>query len=1032
MGFLQDLTNKAKNIASKGKSVILDQLSSETIYERDATGNFQMTSTTGNKPKIVGTAKEFLIPSRGYTDEQIVTARPTKKETVVGVAKVAGEIVQGGLTLTSMLGNKIADTVLPGYDAEASAASRNKINEKVSAKLTPKSAGEAKVMRGVDILGFAAAPTKVTKLTKVDDLIKASNKTDAFKALKANGFTDDAIRTNKLDKKIANASDEVAVQKVLKDVMPPVKTANLDMVPKQALATPAKSTKQFDIPKKPTGDTGPFERSYSKRAAEMMPENKEIGSTYEARRSTDELAQKAQNLLKDEPATAKLILQDIIDGADNIGENHIAVASERLNEISRQLENIPDGGLKDDLYAESAELANATAKRLTQLGRDVQAASILNKLTPAGMVKFAAKEVQRFNYKNPFNKIPEITEKEAKEIIDEMIRIQKMPDGTEKKIALFKLQEKNSKRIPSSKIALVQNFWKAGLLTGIKTSGLNVASNTAHFVMERVKEIPASAVDIVTSTFTGKRTNVLTTKGFSNGAKEGWKKGLQYLKTGYDERNIADKLDYHRLNFGKTKMGKVAQTYTDTVFRFIGSQDQPFYYSTLEISLNSQAMATAKNAGLKGKELVTQANKLVANPTDDMLKYALIDATTVVFQNKTLLGKQAKKLQEVAGVGQFIVPFAQTPSSVAMQIINYSPVGIVKTIIENAGKGKFDQRLFSQGIGRGIVGTAPLAIGAALYENGLISLDYPAGNERQIELDKAEGRTYNAIKVGDEWQSAMTLGPAGNLLLIGAYFQKSLEETGSPTEAMVNAGLGAMDSFLEQTFVKGIGQFVDAIQEPKKFASTYLPNLAASFVPTLVADSAKAMDDQERNSTSQSFWGNFVTKPQARIPGLRNELPPQVTTLGQEVPLGEGAVRTAIDPRRPSDDRSTALTSELRRLTEAGFAVSPTKVGDKLGYDALSEDENAEMWKVVGSYVEKSLTKLTEHPKYTELSDDKKADKVKEFTSRAQNEGRALYALTQTEGLGPEEEKKKLKEYKDSGLLTQEVFRLYMKRRNGE
>ena len=224
MGFLEDLTKKASGIVSKGKNFLNDQLSTETTYERDATGNFQMTSTTGNKPKIVNTAKEFFLSGRGYTDAQIAAAKPTKKETVVGVAKAAGEIVQGGLTLTHMLGNKIADTVLPGYDAEASAASRNKINEKVSAKLAPKTAGEAKVMRVTDVLGFVAAPTKVTKLTKVDDLIKASNKTDAFKALKANGFTDDAIRTGNLDTEIANAADEVAVQNVLKDVIPPVKT----------------------------------------------------------------------------------------------------------------------------------------------------------------------------------------------------------------------------------------------------------------------------------------------------------------------------------------------------------------------------------------------------------------------------------------------------------------------------------------------------------------------------------------------------------------------------------------------------------------------------------------------------------------------------------------------------------------------------------------------------------------------------------------------------------------------------------------
>ena len=43
-----------------------------------------------------------------------------------------------------------------------------------------------------------------------------------------------------------------------------------------------------------------------------------------------------------------------------------------------------------------------------------------------------------------------------------------------------------------------------------------------------------------------------------------------------------------------------------------------------------------------------------------------------------------------------------------MQFINYSPVGIVKTIAENIGKGKFDQRMFAQGIGRGITGTGVL------------------------------------------------------------------------------------------------------------------------------------------------------------------------------------------------------------------------------------------------------------------------------------------------------------------------------------
>ena len=257
MSFLNDLTKKASGIVSKGKNFLTDQLSTETVYERDASGNMQMVSDTGNKPKIMKTAKEFLIPGRGYTDAQIAAAKPTKKETVVGVAKAAGEIVQGGLTLTHMLGNKIADTVLPGYDAEASAAYRNTLNEKVSTKLAPKTAGEAKVMRGADILGLAPVGS-VGKVTRIDDLIKASNKADAFRTLKTQGFTDDVIRANNLDTKIAAATDEVAVNKVLSEIKapstPPVRTANMDIKPPVTPVTPAKPTKQFDIPKKPTGE----------------------------------------------------------------------------------------------------------------------------------------------------------------------------------------------------------------------------------------------------------------------------------------------------------------------------------------------------------------------------------------------------------------------------------------------------------------------------------------------------------------------------------------------------------------------------------------------------------------------------------------------------------------------------------------------------------------------------------------------------------------------------------------------------------
>ena len=61
-------------------------------------------------------------------------------------------------------------------------------------------------------------------------------------------------------------------------------------------------------------------------------------------------------------------------------------------------------------------------------------------------------------------------------------------------------------------------------------------------------------VDSLASLFTGKRTLAFTLKGTGKGTLEGIKRGFSYLKTGFSERDIASKLDFKRVNFGKNKI----------------------------------------------------------------------------------------------------------------------------------------------------------------------------------------------------------------------------------------------------------------------------------------------------------------------------------------------------------------------------------------------------------------------------------------------------------------------------------------------
>jgi hypothetical protein len=750
---------------------------------------------------------------------------------------------------------------------------------------------------------------------------------------------------------------------------------------------------------------GTKERGFITSVKETFPELKVAGRYIP--RDTDSLAIKAKNLIKDN-----------IDLAESIalkGTNDKAMAT--AAELIKHYENLK-------VYDKAADIANVVAKKLTEQGRYIQAAAILGQQTPEGQLRFAARLIQQYNEevakKSGFlglrKQIPELTAEQAKVLTTEYKVIQAMPDGVEKAMAFKEYSDKIASLIPSPFYKKVINLWKAGLLTGIKTSGLNTSSNLFHGVSEIVKDIPAAAVDSVASLFTSKRTLALTARGTKSGVKEGLEKGWRYLKTGFDERDVASKLDYRKVNFGNSKVAKALQTYEQTVFKIMGAEDQPFYYGAKSRSLYSQAIAQAKK--LKGRTQKEFIDNFVKNPSDEALKYATNDALTAVFQNRTLLGDIARGIQKIPG-GEVLVPFGKTPSAVAMQLANYSPVGIVKTIVQNIGKGKFDQRLFSQGIGRGLTGTAAMFIGLMAYKKDLISLDYPKNQKEQKQWE-LEGRKENSILIDGKWRGVAVLGPLGFVLLTGGYYQRGMDNSGSHSQALTQATIGGFTSLSEQTFLQGLSQFTDAIKDPENYSSALLSRLLGSGIPTLIADVAKSTDKLERRAGIKE---GFLTPLKSRIPGLRQTLEPKVDVLGNQLELSGNAIETMIDPSRPSRIKSSEVIEELRRLNDAGFISTPTTFANEKTYrDVLQPSELTSLQERAGFILESKLENLFASKQYQALTDEEKQGIIQNFTSEARIVARAEMIENLLLDLSDKEKVDKIVELKESGFLSKSVF----------
>lgn len=773
------------------------------------------------------------------------------------------------------------------------------------------------------------------------------------------------------------------------------------------------------------------ERGFVSSVKRELPEiGKKITDGTYTTRPTEPLAVAAQNLIRSNPELA--LTRALRESSDE----SIALASELLKGFDAHALSLEKQGRiaeSNALRDQAAELTNQVAKNLTEGGKFIQAATILSKRTPEGIARFIAKEIQRGNEGVRVGKqVPELTGENRAALMEDWKRIQGLTDPDAKAEAVKKFMDRVQGLLPPSPVSQqLITAWKAGLLTGIRTSGLNLMSNAVHGFAEIVKDIPAAIVERGTYAVTGgkfgKPTIAVTTRGLPSGSYEGLKKGFRYLKTGYNERNIIEKFDINRVNFGTSKIAKGIQMYEESIFRFIGSQDMPFYYGAKARSIVSQAIAKGKSLKLRGQDLKKYVDGLLENPEDDMLRYAAYDAEIAVFQNTTALAKFGQAIQRGGGwVGQLIMPFVRTPASVAMQVINYSPVGVVSEIVRQIQRGSFDQRLFSQGIGRAITGTAVGYLGTELYKHGLISLAYPDSTSERNQWE-LEGRVPYSIKVHGKWRSAAVLGPPGLSLLMGGQLMKGYEDTGTVTGGMLQATASLGNTLTEQTFLKGTNELNNVLNDPYANSVSYFGGILGSLIPTFVSDVARASDPFERRANEGPAGGLFA-RLYSRIPGVREQqLQPKVTSLGNKVPTPEWW-ETMVDPSRPSKISKDPVVLELRRMQDAGWNATPTKLGTtKKGYASLTPQQNTDLWITAGTLLHDKLSGLVALPEYKQLSDEMKQKAIQQFSEIAKRETRAQFIFSLTSGLSGADLKKKLVQFKADKLLTEEVFKAYLR-----
>ena len=399
---------------------------------------------------------------------------------------------------------------------------------------------------------------------------------------------------------------------------------------------------------------------------------------------------------------------------------------------------------------------------------------------------------------------------------------------------------------------------------------------------------------------------------------------------------------------------------------------------------------------------------------DAAVEIAEADANYATFTEDSKIRDIMADLKRRGGVlgwaTHFIVPFTGVPTNIAKRQLQFSPLGILKTLAQagyNAQQGgNFDQRAFVDGMSRGLTGTAMLGIGALLFKAGLIGLGTAADEDDLYDLNTAQGEQYSAfMTVGKENISLSSFMPSAGPLVTGAVFAKLCGEDEGKFSALCNATLSSIDSVLNASYLSSAADFLKTLNEEGAFgaAMSAASSAASQFTPAALSQLATALDPYVRDTKDADAIIAMVKAAQARIPGLRQKLPEKVDITGEAVRSKEG-LRNFFDPLTRTAVRGDETLDELERVWRAtgggvsipGFliktsgsvtipeAVYRTMPGMDKGNNKLTLTSAQRVYynQMYGQRVFEALRELMDSPDYQYEDDDEKAELLRELNSK--------------------------------------------------
>ena len=684
------------------------------------------------------------------------------------------------------------------------------------------------------------------------------------------------------------------------------------------------------------------------------------------------------------------------------------------------------------------ELATAIANAAHDSAQMVQAMNLMNRLTPEGRLLTLRRLVDRMNdraarqNRTPRQSTPNSGDVESARVdyidkvtgftlSDELATNYLMAETDAERAAAWDVITTSiADQIPSTFMEKA-NFWRyTSMLTNPTTHIRNIMGNAIQMGARKIKNGIGTAIERAVINDQSQRTKAVNVdkdlKDFAKGQYEtdqsaamGSGKYSDATTAGI-EREIQSKRKMFR---GEDVLSRAVQSIGDLNSRALDYEDVIFnraaYVDSFAQALQAKGVTAAEaHAGTRAADV------------EAARAYAIEEAQKATYRNTTALSEALSQFGRYEGdnpvkrAGSFVAdalfPFRKTPANILTTGLDYSPVGIVKSVKEalwDVRRGNCTAADAVDSLASGLTGTGIFALGAYLAAEGLLHVR-TGDDDKEEAFEKSMGGQDYAIQIGDKSYTLDWALPAAMPLFAGAAIIESVQKGGSTFDALVDSLLGMQDVVLETSMLSSLNDLISywsyADNKVGYLLDRAISSYAGQYIPTIGSKVASIFDDTVRKSYVEKGSGQvasdvnyFLQGAAKKVPGARNQLQPMVDMWGNEVSNGsapERVFQSFLSPGFLKAQDNSPATQEIRRLAKA--------TGDSTVYPAAAEksytvkgetrtltgEEYTRYAKAMGQTRKELVEAAVKLPAYKSMSNAEKADYIQNVYKYARETAR--------------------------------------------